>query len=99
MSTTLAKVRATEASSKISAGVTLILEGIGINLDDPNFSGTPDRVMRAYQEIFHGLHDTDDQIAEILSTSFPCDFSEMIIQKGIRVYSVCPHHLLPVVLD
>jgi GTP cyclohydrolase I len=88
-----------DSARMISEGVTLILQGLGIDLDDRNFKRTPERVMQAYQEIFKGLHETDSQIAEILSTSFPCEFSEMILQKKIRVYSVCPHHLLPVVYD
>lgn len=83
-------------NSKIEAGVKLILEGLGLDINDPNFKDTPVRVRKAYSEIFEGLYDSEDNIKEILSKTFPSDFSQMIIVKNIRVFSMCPHHLLPV---
>jgi GTP cyclohydrolase I len=85
----------------IREGAKLILKGladyIGIDPEDQNFKETPDRVMRAYEEIFEGGKDTDKQIDEILKTGFPGEgYNEMIICKGIKTFSMCPHHLLPV---
>ena len=68
----------------------------GLDLNDPNFHDTPDRVARAYGELLAGAGDTDARAAGILSKSFPCERDGMVIIEGIRVFSMCPHHLLPV---
>jgi GTP cyclohydrolase I len=84
----------------IKAGFETMLEGMelayGLDLSDPNLVDTPARVTRAYDEIFGGLRDTEEKVAKILSTAFPCGSSEMVLQKDIRVFSMCPHHFLPV---
>lgn len=87
--------------NKIEQGAELLLQGLaelGLDLSDPNFTDTPKRVAKAYQEIFSGLIDVDKQITNILQSSFPannkCD--EMIISVNNLIYSMCPHHLLPV---
>lgn len=86
--------------SNIEKGVHYILKGLkdefGLDLTDKNFKDTPKRVARAYYEIFEGIKDTKEQIKNILSSSFPSELSEMIISRDIHVYSMCPHHLLPV---
>lgn len=79
----------------VREGVRLILEGLGLELDG-NFVDTPDRVARAYLEIFQGLQDTDEQVERILSKTFPCNYSAMIAVKDIESFGLCPHHLLPV---
>lgn len=83
-------------SHLIRQGVELILEGIGVDISDPNFIDTPDRVARSYQEIFAGLDNTEDQVLDILNATFPCEHQQMIIAKNIEVFGMCPHHLLPV---
>ncbi len=84
----------------VEKGVHYILKGLkddfGLDLYDENFKDTPKRVARAYAEIFSGIKDTDKQVKEILNTAFPCEFDEMIISKNVEVFSMCPHHLLPV---
>jgi GTP cyclohydrolase IA len=77
----------------------LILKGLervfGLDITDPNFTDTPRRMARAYYEIFEGINATDE-INDILSTSFPSDYSGMVVAKDICVFSTCPHHILPV---
>ena len=70
----------------------------GIDTAGPNFIDTPARVGRAYLEIFDGIFDSDIKIKAILSAKFPSDSNEMVIVGPISVWSVCPHHLLPVKL-
>lgn len=73
------------------------LHDMGFPTDDANFKDTPKRFARAYCEIFSGCKDTDKQVKDILSTSFPSQGSEnMVIAKDIVCFSACPHHLLPV---
>ena len=84
----------------IETGVHYIFKGLkqslGLDLTDENFKETPARIARAYAEIFEGVAETETQIKEILSSAFPCERSEMVLVKGIRAFSMCPHHLLPV---
>lgn len=82
---------------KVRNGVVQILTGLGLDIGDPNFRETPDRVTRAYREIFAGLDGgIDSKIDEMLESTFPCEHQQMIVARQIEVFSMCPHHLLPV---
>lgn len=73
------------------------LESLGFELDEQNFKDTPKRLARAYREIFDGCVNTQQKIDSILATSFPSDgHGDMVIEKDIVCFSMCPHHLLPV---
>ena len=78
---------------KIEAGVRLLLEGIGEDLQRPGLLGTPRRVAEMYEDIFCGIEGPDP--AELL-TAMPDDHHrEMVVIRDIDFYSVCEHHLLP----
>ena len=84
----------------IITGIRLVLDGLhkelGMDIDNENFRETPERVARAYLEILSGEKNTQEQIEKILEKSFPSKYKGMVIGSDIKVYSVCPHHLLPV---
>jgi GTP cyclohydrolase I len=67
-------------------------------MHSPNFEQTPERVARAYAEIFDGLFDDGSKLTEILSRTFPAKSSEMVTVGPIQIWSCCPHHWLPVML-
>lgn len=87
-------------SDDVKQGFALMLKGLsedfGLDLTDPNFFGTPGRVARMYGEIFKGVKDTNRQVRDILSVSFPSSYTQIILATDIQVYSMCPHHFLPV---
>jgi hypothetical protein len=65
--------------------------------DDPNregLIGTPDRVVRAYEEFFSGYTDNPD---EILKTQFAESggYDEMVALVDIPFESHCEHHMVP----
>jgi len=74
----------------------IIEKGLNLDINDPNFKDTPDRVARAYKEIFSGLGHTKEDIDNIFKACFPTDYSGMVMEKNIVVFSMCPHHFLPV---
>ena len=75
----------------------IIMEkGLGLDLTDPNFVDTPSRVARSYREIFEGLETANDKIHEILGQSFPTKYDGIVQETGITVFSMCPHHFLPI---
>ena len=85
---------------KVKDAAQLMLQGLseefGLDLNDPNFTETPDRIMRAYAEIFSGIKDTEKQIEAIINKAFPSDYDGIVLAKDVRAYSMCPHHFLPV---
>jgi GTP cyclohydrolase IA len=76
--------------AKVEAGVRLILEGIGEDLDRPGLRDTPARVARMYEEITSGLHEDP---ARVLDAVFDEGHDEMVMIRDIPLYSVCEHHL------
>ena len=74
----------------------ILEEGLGLDLSDPNFIDTPNRVAKSYQEIFSGLANTKEDVEQLFTTCFPTDYKGMVFEKNIVVFSMCPHHFLPV---
>ena len=77
---------------KIRQATRLLLEAIG---EDPMREGlleTPERVARMYEEVCRGY---GESASEHLATTFKVEGSEMVVERDIRFYSLCEHHLLP----
>jgi GTP cyclohydrolase I len=72
----------------IQRGVKLILEGMGVNLEDQNYKDTPGRVYRFYRELF--------EKKPLDLPTFEEATDEMVVLRGHRTWGLCPHHLLPV---
>jgi GTP cyclohydrolase I len=81
-------------AAKVEQGVRLILEGIGEDLDRPGLQDTPARVTRMYQEITTGMREDP---GEVLTKVFDECHDEMVLERGIPLYSACEHHALPFV--
>ncbi|MFH1506333.1 MAG: GTP cyclohydrolase I FolE [archaeon] len=89
---------------RIEKSIYSLLSSLGkefqIDLNDGNFTDTPNRISRMYLEILSGSVDTKKQIEDVLSSKFPSKgFDEMILLKGVKTFSLCPHHLLPAEYD
>ena len=78
--------------AKITAGVRMILEGLGEDPDREGLRDTADRVARMYAEVFQGLYQDP---RDYLTAVFDEDHDEMVVVKDIPFYSMCEHHLLP----
>ena len=77
---------------RVAAAVREILIGIGENPDRNGLRDTPQRVARAYAEMFAGLHQEPE---EVLAKRFDLGFDELVLVKDIEVWSCCEHHLVP----
>lgn len=77
---------------KIKAGVQLLLEGIGEDVNREGLLETPDRIARMCREIYGGLY---EDAAIHLKKQFSVERNDIVIEKDITFYSVCEHHLLP----
>jgi GTP cyclohydrolase IA len=67
------------------------LRALGISLESESLRGTPERMARAYAELFTSR--------PFDLTTFPNDegYDELVLARDIPVRSVCEHHLLPFV--
>jgi GTP cyclohydrolase IA len=77
---------------RAAAAVRELLLAVGEDPDRPGLQETPQRVARAYTEIFAGL---GQDPYEVLATTFAEDHDEMVLVKDIPMYSTCEHHLVP----
>jgi GTP cyclohydrolase I len=77
---------------KIEQGVRLILEAVGADLKKKDIAATPARVAEMYGEILSGqFKNAEDELEVILEQKH----DEIILLKGIPLYSMCEHHMLP----
>jgi len=77
---------------KIEKGIRMVLEAVGANLKLKDLAATPKRVAAMYEEILSGqFKNASDELEVILEQKH----DEIILLKGIPLYSLCEHHLLP----
>jgi len=72
-----------------------ILEHIG---EDPNREGlvdTPTRVRKAWEFMCSGYNEDPNEI--IQKALFTSSNDEMVVVKDIEFYSMCEHHMLPII--
>ena len=76
--------------------VRVLLRWAGDNPDREGLLGTPDRVVRSYEEFFAGYQDDP---AEILKRTFEEveGYDEVVMLRDIRLESYCEHHMVPII--
>jgi GTP cyclohydrolase I len=77
---------------KIEKAIRDILEAIGEDPKRKDLQETPRRVAEMYEEIFSGVKQDPKRELEVVLDQ---KHDEIILLKGIPLYSVCEHHLLP----
>ncbi len=77
---------------RVVAAVREILIGIGEDPERDGLRDTPERVARAYAEMFSGLRQNPESV---LATVFDLGHDELVLVKDIEVWSCCEHHLVP----
>lgn len=81
--------------SELAYNYKRILNLLGEDAEREGLLKTPERVAKAMLFFTHG-YDLDP--AEILrSAMFKEDYKQMVIVKDIEIYSLCEHHLVPIV--
>ena len=88
--------RSRPSRKQAEAAVRTLIEWAG---DDPSregLRGTPDRVVRAFEEFFEG-YETDP--VELLNRTFDeiDGYDEMVVLRDIRFESHCEHHIAPII--
>ncbi len=69
---------------------------LGLDLDDDSLCETPKRVAKMFvSEIYWGLD--PDAFPKCTTVENKMGYDEMVIERGITIYSDCEHHLRPIV--
>ena len=92
----LAKTKKKPTRAEAEDAVRTLIEWTGENPDRDGLLGTPDRVVRAYEEFFAGYNE-DPQ--SLLAKTFEniSGYDELIVLKDIRLESHCEHHIVPII--
>lgn len=81
--------------SLISDHFTSILNILGLDLTDDSLKDTPSRIAKMYvKEIFSGLNPANKPVATLFENHY--QYSEMLVEKDIAVFSNCEHHFVPI---
>jgi len=76
--------------------VRTLLRWAGDDPDREGLLGTPDRVVRSYEEFFSGYD--EDPVALLQRTFEETDgYDEIVVLKDIRFESHCEHHIAPII--
>lgn len=76
---------------------TQVLQWLKINLGDENYRDTPNRMAQTYIDLCSWLYSfSQDDIEQEFEKVFSTKYTWIIVQKPIKVYSLCSHHLLPI---
>jgi GTP cyclohydrolase I len=70
-----------------------VMEALGLDLEDPNLSGTSLRVARAYGELFSGLDPANEP--ELRTFPNTDGYTQSVSVTDIPFHSLCAHHFLP----
>lgn len=84
-----------EKMHKIAHHFKIIMETLGLDLNDDSLRGTPKRVAKMYvKEIFSGLNPKNKPVISKFNNSY--NYDEMLVEKNITLHSYCEHHFVPI---
>ena len=88
--------QAKPSRAEAEEAVRTLIRWAGDDPDREGLLGTPDRVVRSYEEFFAGY--TEDP-REILARTFEetDGYDEMVVLRDIRLESYCEHHVVPII--
>jgi GTP cyclohydrolase I len=86
--------KTTPSDADAETAVRTLLAWLGEDPEREGLSGTPDRVVRSWREMFAGY---GADVADILSTTFEevDGYAGMVLLAHIPFVSHCEHHILP----
>lgn len=83
------------APEKLAEHYRGIIAGLGEDPDREGLVDTPLRAAKAMQYLTRGYHQDLDGIVN--NALFTSDNDEMVLLRDIELYSLCEHHLLPII--
>jgi len=80
---------------EFEAAITKVLELLGEDPDREGLVKTPKRVAKALQFLTEGYHQDPKEILN--QALFGSTNDEMVVVRDIEFYSMCEHHMLPII--
>ena len=80
---------------KMAAHYSEVLSGLGEDVDREGLVDTPTRAVKALKYLTRGY--TMDLEEIVNNALFTSDNDEMVLLRDIELYSLCEHHLLPII--
>ena len=92
----LATGLARPSREEAEAAVRTLLRWAGDDPEREGLAGTPDRVVRSYEEFFAGY---DQDPSDMLQRTFEEveGYDEVVVLRDIRLESHCEHHMVPII--
>ncbi|MCS6895808.1 MAG: GTP cyclohydrolase I FolE [Bacteroidia bacterium] len=85
-----------EREAQIAYHFAEIMRILGLDLSDPSLRETPKRVSKMYlRELFIGLNPAYVPNVRLFPNTY--SYNRMVVEKDIRVRSVCEHHFVPII--
>ena len=82
--------------AEAEAAVRTLIRWAGDDPDREGLAGTPDRVVRSYEEFFAGYG--EDPLEYLQRTFEEIEgYDEMVVLRDIRFESHCEHHMVPII--
>ena len=81
-------------TERIKKAVSEILLAVGEDIEREGIRKTPERVAKMYAELLAGMR---EEPQEHLKSIFPEKYDEIVLLRDIPFYSICEHHLMPVI--
>jgi len=78
---------------------------LGLNMDDENYKKTPERMVDFFYEFTSFTRDGKKSLQEHFKINFPkhssttTSYDGILFQSMIEVYSLCSHHLIPILYN
>ncbi len=89
------KLNSQRKRTKIEKSFKIIMETLGLDLNDDSLMDTPRRVSKMYvDEIYWGLD--YNNFPKITTVENKFSYDEMIIEKNIKSMSTCEHHFVTI---
>lgn len=88
-------VLSAQCKREVANAIYQILQSIGEDPQREGLRNTPERVARAYDELLVGY--SVDPLVLLNDALFDVEYSQMVIVSDIEFYSMCEHHLLPII--
>ncbi len=84
-----------EKNEEFEKAITKVLELLGENTSREGLIKTPKRVVKALQFLTEGYHQDPEEILN--QALFSSSNDEMVVVRDIEFYSLCEHHMLPII--
>lgn len=84
-----------ESSDALGVHVRELLHGLGEDTNREGLRDTPIRAAKALQYLTRGYHQSLESIVN--KALFESENDEMVLLKDIEFYSLCEHHMLPII--